>query len=117
MLDLIGSSHVWWHHGGFWPWPLIPLLWVLAFAVVAGFAWRRRNWTPVAAGPASREPAEPRPDLRVGDAERDDAAARLREHSAAGRLTDEELEERLTAVYSARTQSDLAQLLRDLPER
>lgn len=117
MLDLIASAHPWWHHGWFWPWPLVPLLWLAAFAVVAHLVWRRRNWAPVHAGAGPREAAGPRPDMRIGDAEREDAAARLREHCAAGRLTDEELDERLTDVYAARTQGDLGRVLRDLPDR
>jgi hypothetical protein len=54
--------------------------------------------------------------LRASDAERDRAAEALREHFAAGRISGEELDERLSAVYSARTVSELGQLRRDLPE-
>ncbi|HUA30142.1 MAG TPA: DUF1707 domain-containing protein, partial [Streptosporangiaceae bacterium] len=38
------------------------------------------------------------PDLRIGDAEREAAAASLREHYAQGRLTLEEFNERLDAA-------------------
>jgi hypothetical protein len=55
------------------------------------------------------------PDLRIGDAERDAAAASLREHYAQGRLTLEEFNERLDAVYKATTQSQLSLITRDLP--
>ena len=41
--------------------------------------------------------------LRIGHAERDAAAADLGEHYVAGRLTLEELHERLGAVFTART--------------
>lgn len=53
--------------------------------------------------------------LRVSDAERDRAAADLREHFAAGRLSSEELDERLDAIYRARTQAELRALHADLP--
>jgi uncharacterized protein DUF1707 len=54
--------------------------------------------------------------MRASDAERDHAAEAMREHYAAGRLTAEELSERLDAIYQARTVSELAHLRRDLPE-
>jgi hypothetical protein len=54
-------------------------------------------------------------ELRASDAQRDRAAAELREHFAAGRLTDDELSERLDAAYAARTQGELRALKRDLP--
>jgi hypothetical protein len=54
-------------------------------------------------------------DLRVSDQERDQAARALREHFAAGRLTQEELNERVQAAYQARTQQQLEAQLRDLP--
>jgi hypothetical protein len=53
--------------------------------------------------------------LRVGDAERESVASRLADHHAAGRLTFEELDERLTATWSARTRTELADILVDLP--
>jgi len=53
--------------------------------------------------------------LRASDAQRDSAAAEIREHYAAGRLTDDEFTERLDAVYQARTQGELRELRRDLP--
>ena len=53
--------------------------------------------------------------LRVGDAERDAAVARLRAHAAAGRLSVDELEERIGGALAARTRGDLAVLERDLP--
>ena len=55
-------------------------------------------------------------DLRVGDSERDAAAADLAEHVALGRLTPEEHAERLDAVWSARTRADLDVLFHDLPQ-
>ena len=53
--------------------------------------------------------------LRVGDAERELVAGRLADHHAAGRLTIDELDERLTATWSARTRADLGATLVDLP--
>ena len=54
--------------------------------------------------------------IRASDAERDQAAEAMREHYAAGRLTAEELSQRLDAIYEARTVSELAHLRRDLPD-
>jgi hypothetical protein len=53
--------------------------------------------------------------LRVADDERDHVAAELREHFAAGRLTTDELGERLAATYSARTDGELNAVTADLP--
>jgi len=55
------------------------------------------------------------PDLRIGDAEREAAAASLREHYAQGRLTLEEFNQRLDAVFKATTQRQLGLISRDLP--
>ncbi len=54
-------------------------------------------------------------DLRVSDQERDRAAQELREHFAAGRISQDELNERVHAAYAARTQQQLRALLSDLP--
>jgi hypothetical protein len=54
-------------------------------------------------------------DLRIGDAERDAATAQLREHFAAGRLTFDELSERIDAALTAKTQRQIDSLLSDLP--
>jgi hypothetical protein len=54
-------------------------------------------------------------DLRAADVDRDQAAALLREHFSAGRIDQDELDERLKNVYSSRTMSELASLLADLP--
>lgn len=59
--------------------------------------------------------AATRPDLRVGDTERDSTATSLREHYAQGRLSTGELNERLDAAFSATTQGQLEQVTRDLP--
>lgn len=54
-------------------------------------------------------------DLRVGDAERDQALSELGRHFAEGRLTPLEHEERSSAAIAARTQTDLDALFADLP--
>jgi hypothetical protein len=56
------------------------------------------------------------PALRASDAERERAVERLRAASAAGRLTLEELSERVAAAYDARTHDEREQLVRDLPD-
>ena len=54
--------------------------------------------------------------IRVSDAERDHVTARLRDHFAQGRLTPDELDERVSAALSAKTVGDLRGLMADLPE-
>jgi hypothetical protein len=53
--------------------------------------------------------------MRVSDAEREAAAAELREHFASGRLNQDELDDRLTAVFAAKTRADLNAPFTDLP--
>jgi hypothetical protein len=55
------------------------------------------------------------PGLRVADDEREHVVAHLREHFAAGRLTTDELGERVSATYSARTATELNAVTADLP--
>lgn len=55
------------------------------------------------------------PEMRAGDADRERVAQVLRDAAGDGRLTLEELDERLTAVYAAKTYADLEPLTRDLP--
>ena len=55
------------------------------------------------------------PELRASDADRDRAVGQLREHSLAGRLTVEELDERSAAAFAAKTVGELDALLADLP--
>jgi hypothetical protein len=54
-------------------------------------------------------------EMRVGDAEREAAAAELREHYASGRLTLDELNERVDKAFAATTRGDLNALMTDLP--
>ncbi|HET9969360.1 MAG TPA: DUF1707 domain-containing protein [Streptosporangiaceae bacterium] len=56
-----------------------------------------------------------RPELRISDTDRDRTAEVLREAHAHGRITADELDERLTSVYAAKTYADLVPITRDLP--
>jgi Domain of unknown function (DUF1707) len=53
--------------------------------------------------------------LRIGDRDREAATDRLSAHAAAGRLSTEELEERLDELHEARTAGELFAIERDLP--
>ena len=61
----------------------------------------------------------PLPDtpIRASDAEREHHVELLREHAAQGRLTIDELSERLDRAYAAGTRDELAVLIEDLPPR
>jgi len=66
----------------------------------------------------SEEEISPRPNapgLRASDEDREQLIAELNEHAVAGRLSTEELEDRLQAAYGARTTGELDALRRDLP--
>jgi hypothetical protein len=53
--------------------------------------------------------------IRVSDADRDSITAQLRDHFAAGRITPDELDERLSAALDAKTFGDLRRIMADLP--
>jgi hypothetical protein len=53
--------------------------------------------------------------IRVSDADRERAAARLREHFAEGRLSSDELDERIAAALTAKTVGDVRRIMADLP--
>jgi hypothetical protein len=53
--------------------------------------------------------------MRVSDADREAVTAKLRDHYAEGRLTSDELDERVTAALHAKTYGDLRALTTDLP--
>ncbi len=55
-------------------------------------------------------------DLRLSDAERELAVSDLKEHCAAGRLTLEELPDRVASVYRATTYGELAEAMAGLPD-
>jgi len=56
------------------------------------------------------------PEMRASDTDRDRVAGALREHCAQGRLTVDELNDRLDATYTARTLGELDLVTKDLPE-
>jgi hypothetical protein len=90
------------------------ILWLAAAAIVRrirrrrsrAFAWRPRDWG-----------AEPlaSPELRVSNRERDRAAADIVRAWHDGRLSVEELEERVGKALGAKTRGQLALLRADLP--
>jgi hypothetical protein len=53
--------------------------------------------------------------MRIGDEDRERAAALLADHFTAGRLELDEFDERITRIYAARTEADLAPVFSDLP--
>jgi hypothetical protein len=55
------------------------------------------------------------PTLRIGDADREHAAAALGRHLSVGRLTMAEFETRLDTAYAATTRAELDSVLADLP--
>lgn len=63
---------------------------------------------------AGGPPADPR-DLRCSDSDMEQVAEIIRQGAADGRLTLDELDERLDRVYSARTYRELEPVVRDLP--
>ncbi len=54
-------------------------------------------------------------NLRASDEDRERYAQSLREHFAAGRIGEDELADRLDAVYAARTLAELDGVVHDLP--
>jgi hypothetical protein len=54
--------------------------------------------------------------MRVSDADREQAAEVLREAAGQGRISMDELDERLELAYAAKTYADLAAVTRDLPQ-
>ena len=54
-------------------------------------------------------------DERASDQDREQAAEQIRDHYAAGRLTDDELDKRVQTAYAAQTTAELQRLLADLP--
>lgn len=53
--------------------------------------------------------------IRISDSDRERASALLRDHYAEGRLTAEELDERVAAALQAKTAGDLRRVMADLP--
>jgi hypothetical protein len=55
------------------------------------------------------------PQTRIADSDRERATSDLAGHYADGRLDHEEYDERLDAIWTARTRADLAVIFSDLP--
>ena len=53
--------------------------------------------------------------VRLSDAEREEVADLLARHMAAGRLTVDELEQRVASLYRARSRDEVTALIHDLP--
>jgi len=74
------------------------------------------EWTSAAVGVRLHDvPDDASPEVRASDAEREQAANALRDHLTEGRLTLDELVDRLDRVYAARTRAELEAVTRDLP--
>ncbi|RSM74628.1 DUF1707 domain-containing protein [Kibdelosporangium aridum] len=56
------------------------------------------------------------PEIRVGDAEREEALQALGDHMSAGRLDIDEYGERTARVAASKTRGDLLELFKDLPD-
>jgi hypothetical protein len=78
---------------------------------------RMQLWMWPGQGPVEWTRSRPAPaaPVRIGDAERDQAISTLSDHFAAGRLTREELDERVDQAMAARFDADLRPLFADLP--
>jgi Domain of unknown function (DUF1707) len=57
-----------------------------------------------------------RPEIRASDAERERVVSFLRDKTAEGRLTADELDQRVGRAYAAVTREELQRLMRDLPD-
>jgi hypothetical protein len=61
--------------------------------------------------------SEPEPsEIRVGDAEREQALQALGDHMSAGRLDIDEYGDRTARVAASKTRGDIVEVFRDLPE-
>ena len=60
-------------------------------------------------------PTPETPRVRASDAEREQVVSAVQQAGADGRLTLDEVEERLTAVYASKFRDELAQYTADLP--
>jgi hypothetical protein len=75
----------------------------------------RSGGSRLAAGRRYASGSTRRDDLRASDDERESVAEALRAHYTDGRLNREELEERISLAYRARSRGALSALLADLP--
>ena len=65
--------------------------------------------------PAHEPPHERRPQVRVSDEDRERTVAALRDGAAEGRLTFDELAQRVELAYTALARAELERLVADLP--
>ena len=89
------------------------LRWILQSAGQTGHAGRMDN-EQLPGNAIGRVPAA---DMRVSHADRDQVVEIIRDAAAEGRLTPEELDQRVESALLARTLRDLATLTRDLPDQ
>jgi len=75
---------------------------------------RRADAAPLDAGGRAEE--LPGPDTLASDEDREQETEQLRHHFETGRLTHEELDERLDAALRARTLGELSAVEKDLPQ-
>jgi len=68
-----------------------------------------------ARGPEERTSTVPDDDVRASDAEREDFVSALRTHAGDGRLSVDELSDRIDRAHAVRTRRELNALLSDLP--
>jgi len=61
-------------------------------------------------------PMSQTPDMRAGDEDRDQTVTLIREAFAAGRLTNDEFQQRMTKAHESKTFGELAALVSDLPD-
>ncbi len=73
------------------------------------------SWPRDTRGDRGRTTVARRPDVRVSDSDRHAVVDDLQRHTADGRLTLDEFEERVDEALRARTGADLDAALRDLP--
>ena len=74
------------------------------------------RWSAASRAYAANQPTvSPKATLRVGDAERRRVVEHLQRHFVDGRLTSDELSERMGQALAARTVADLQKPLADLP--
>ena len=65
---------------------------------------------------ARQRDVAPATPIRIGDAERDEAVSALGDHFAAGRLSRDELDQRIDQAMQAKFSTDLDPLFADLPK-
>ncbi len=66
-------------------------------------------------GPTEPQEIDRRPEVRIGDRDREQAVTHLGQAFAEGRLELHEYDERVASAYAAKTASDLLHLTADLP--